>query len=324
MGSYTADMLVIGTLLIFLGKSIFSSTDCDEIREETQHTLLLGGSTSNDYYDTSIELITPTMTCIPSMPELPPWCFGASAAMMGSKIYYCGGYSYIVQTSCHSYALNENSGQWVQEDSMKIPRYYFSMSVIEDIIYVAGGKKDYSQHSSVESFEVGRGWRIEETMQMSQTRYAHCSAVLNSRLIVIGGYVSGSGSASVMSFDTKDQNKEWKNLKSLNIARYKHACQVGAVEGIEGIFVTGGYPDENSVEFYVKDVDTWMILGNMKTNRYSHTLSIVNGNLVAAGGYNRLNSVETLNGTEWIVTNNLQSGRYQHAAVNVPAGIITC
>ena len=112
-------MLVIGTLLLFLGKSIFASTDCDEIREEIQHTLLLGGSTSYDYYDTSIELITPTMTCIPSMPELPSWCFGASAAMMGSKIYYCGGYSYEVQTSCHSCTLNENSGQWVQEDSIE-------------------------------------------------------------------------------------------------------------------------------------------------------------------------------------------------------------
>ena len=90
--------------------------------------------------------------------------------------------------------------------------------------------------------------------------------------------------------------------------------------------MTGGYLDGNSVEFYVKDVDTWIILGDMKTNRYGHSLSIVNGKLVAAGGYynGQLTSVETLNGTEWIVTNNLQSGRYAHAAVGVPAGIITC
>ena len=159
---------------------------------------------------------------------------------------------------------------------------------------------------------------------MSRTRYEHCSVVLDSCLIVIGGYVSRSRSASVISFDTQDQNKEWKNLKSLNVAQYFHACQEGAYEGIEGIFVTGGYHDENSVEFYVKDIDTWMILGNMKTNRYSHTLSIVNGKLVAAGGYDSSTSMETLNGTEWIVTNILQFGRYKHAAVNVPAGMITC
>merc|ERR1711915_78501 len=155
---------------------------------------------------------------------------------------------------------------------------------------------------------------------------SHCSAVLESRLIVIGGVVSGSLSASVMSFDTQDQNKEWKNLKSLAVARSYHACQEGAYEGIEGIFVTGGSNAGNSVEFYVKDVDTWRILGDMKTNRVFHSLSIVNGQLVAAGGYDSglLTSVETLNGTEWIVTNNLQAGRYLHAAVSVPAGIITC
>merc|ERR1719378_1642536 len=159
-------------------------------------------------------------------------------------------------------------------------------------------------------------------MEMPQKRYDHCSAVLDSRLIVIGGFVSGSRSASVISFDTQDQNKEWKNLKSLNVARSSQACKEADYEGIRGIFVTGGLGDENSVEFYVKDLDTWRILGDMKTNRYRHSLSIVNGQLVAAGGMDYITSVETLNGTEWIVTNNLQSGRHAHAAVSVPAGII--
>merc|ERR1711915_252239 len=286
------------------------------------HTLLLGGITPSSTYSTSIELITPTMTCTAGN-ELPVGRYGASAAVLGSTIYYCGGYYGGSQTSCHSYDLNENSNQWAQEDSMKIARGYFGMSVIGSTIYVTGGSNG-DDLNSVESFEVGRGWRIEETMRLPQTRSSHCSAVLESRLIVIGGWVSDYYSASVMSFDTQDQNKEWKNIKSLNVARNGHACQEGAYEGIEGIFVTGGLNAGNSVEFYVKDVDIWRILGDMKTNRYSHSLSIVNGQLVAAGGYNVLTSVETLNGTEWIVTNNLHSGRHLHAAVSVPAGIITC
>merc|ERR1711915_1210 len=141
------------------------------------------------------------MTCTVGN-ELPVGRRAASAAVLGSTIYYCGGYNYGFHTSCHSYDLNENSNQWAQEDSMKIARGYFGMSVIGSTIYVTGG---YSI-SSVESFEVGRGWRIEEMMQMSQSRYQHCSAVLESRLIVIGGFISGSNSrsASVMSFDTQD------------------------------------------------------------------------------------------------------------------------
>jgi len=288
------------------------------------HTLLLGGSTSSSDYSTSIELITPTMTCTAGN-ELPVGRQAASAAVLGSTIYYCGGYNNGHHNSCHSYNFNENSNQWAQEDSMKIARQHFGMSVIGSTIYVTGGVNG-NYLNSVESFELERGWRIEETMQMSQKRYQHCSAALESHLIVIGGYVSGYRSESVMSFDTQDQNKEWMTLKSLNVARSSHACQEGAYEGIQGIFVTGGYGAENSVEFYVKDVDTWRILGDMKTNRDSHSLSIVNGQLVAAGGYNngQLTSVEALNETEWIVTNNLQSGREGHAAVSVPAGIITC
>merc|ERR1711915_661678 len=137
-------------------------------------------------------------------------------------------------------------------------------------------------------------------MEMPQTRESHCSAYLDSRLIVIGGFVSGSPSASVISFDAQDQNKEWKSLDSLNLVRFHHACQEGAYEGIDGIFVTGGgdLGTRISVEFYDKDVDTWTVLGDMKTNRNHHSLSIVNGNLVAAGGYYNvynglLTSVET-------------------------------
>merc|ERR1711915_651415 len=331
MGSYTADMLVIETLLIFLGESIFASTDITKwSSNQVQHTLLLGGYSSSSGYSTSIELITPTMTCTASIYELPVEREAASAVVLGASIYYCGGYNGTHYTSsCHSYDLNDNANPWIQEDSMKIARGYFGMSVIGSTIYATGGIGD-NLINSAESFEVGRGWRIEERMEMPQTRFGHCSAYLDSHLIVIGGMVSGSPSASVISFDTQDQNKQWKNLHSLNLARYEHACQEGAYEGIDGIFVTGGggLGNQISVEFYDKDVDTWTVLGDMKTNRRDHSLSIVNGKLVAAGGNNvtsyQLTSVETLNGAEWIVTNNLQSPRENHAAVSVPAGIITC
>ena len=64
----------------------------------------------------------------------------------------------------------------------------------------------------------------------------------------------------------------------------------------------------------------------MKTNRWNHSLSIVNGKLVAAGGddWSASVSAETLIGIEWIITNILQTSRNGHAAVSVPAGIITC
>merc|ERR1711915_992468 len=169
------------------------------------------------------------MTCTVGN-ELPVGRRAASAVVLGSTIYYCGGYNNGFHNSCHSYDLNENSNQWAQEDSMKIARGSFGMSVIGSTIYVTGGSNGVFLNS-VESFEVGRGWRIEEMMRLPQTRSYHCTAVLESRLIVIGGWVSGYRSASVMSFDTQDKNKEWNTLTSLNAARSSHACQEGAYEG---------------------------------------------------------------------------------------------
>ena len=61
--------------------------------------------------------------------------------------------------------------------------------------------------------------------------------------------------------------------------------------------------------------------------------------MVVAGGNNEITSVETLNGTEWVQTNNLKVnffhiflvisssfkvGRDTHAAVVVPAGALSC
>ena len=47
-------------------------------------------------------------------------------------------------------------------------------------------------------------------------------------------------------------------------------------------------------------------LGSLATARSYHSLTIVGGQLVVAGGENEIASVETLNGREWIQTSNLK------------------
>merc|ERR1711915_360765 len=98
----SADMLVLGTLLIFIVERIFASTDCDpwyggdlcplcDNAHNVQHAILLGGGTPHITYDSSIELIpTPTITCRGIYPLLPVGRKDASAAILGSTIYYCG------------------------------------------------------------------------------------------------------------------------------------------------------------------------------------------------------------------------------------------
>ena len=112
----------------------------------------------------------------------------------------------------------------------------------------------------------------------------------------------------------------------MNTGRFYHACQEGDFDGKMGIFVSGGFQTEalDSVEFYVASDNKWIYLGNMQTPRYLHSVSLVNGNLTAAGGYGGITSIEKIDETGWRITGALEDGRERHAAVSLPVDFIHC
>jgi len=302
---------------------------------QVQYTLLLGGTIPDNTYSTILEMITPNLVCSPNMPALPVERRYGSAALLGSTIFYCGGEDAStpnIHGTCHSYLLGKESARWEEEASMNYAKDRFSLTTIEDRLYATGGFNSPSYLTFVESFSHETGWVIEDTMELPSTRGMHCSVALGTRLFVLGGRVGNTvESSSVQAFDTSRQalntTASWVTLASMNAAREYHACNTGDFEGIFGIYVAGGYTTAalNTVEFYSPVTDIWTNLATLGTARSSHSLTIVNGQMVVAGGYPGLiTSVETLNGTEWIQTNNLKAGRQDHAAVSVPAGLLTC
>ena len=66
-------------------------------------TLLLGGETSTEDYSTSLELITNNATCIPLISRLPVARRFAQAAVLGSRIFHCGGLNGQFHHDCHSF-----------------------------------------------------------------------------------------------------------------------------------------------------------------------------------------------------------------------------
>ena len=90
--------------------------------------------------------------------------------------------------------------------------------------------------------------------------------------------------------------------------------------------MSGGYSSTylNTVEFYDVSADEWRYLGKMNTARDFHGLTLLGGQLVVAGGEPDHTSVETWDGTSWVKSDNLATGRWRHAAVSIPAGMITC
>ena len=280
-------------------------------------------------YASSLELITKSGVCTPPLPSLPAPSHSAQAFLYGQTIFLCGG---TADDECFSLSLADPQ-EWLQEAGMLLPRTYFATTVIGDTVYATGGVDwNTATHDTVESFQPARGWRLEETMLLSTPRQEHCSVNIGSRLIIIGGNVGDSWDenvASVEAFDVSSDTGSWTALASLNTARKAHSCAVFSYEGEEGVFVAGGLAGNiglNSVEFYRDDI--WWKIGDMTTNRLYFSLSVVGGQLVAAGGetnqYPDMTSIETLNSTEWVQTYNLQEGRHRHSAVSFPAELLTC
>merc|ERR550532_2144287 len=125
-------------------------------------------------------------------------------------------------------------------------------------------------------------------MELPSSRSFHCSVALGTRLVVVGGLVDSPVSNSVQAFDTSSQalntTASWISLASMNAARDVHACNTGDFEGIFGIYVAGGSNDGylDTVEFYSPVTDFWTNIDSLGTARGYHSLTIVNGQMVAA------------------------------------------
>ena len=90
----------------------------------------------------SLVLITQNKSCTPQMDQTIIAKEFASAAVLGSKIFYCGGRQSDGQdvNSCHSYDLgNEIGGGWQEEPSMVEARSSFGLTAAADGLIATGG-----------------------------------------------------------------------------------------------------------------------------------------------------------------------------------------
>ena len=128
------------------------------------------------------------------MDQLPVARSGAAATMLGSKIFYCGGYDGLnFQGSCYSLDLDtDEGGSWQEEASLVSHRSSFGLTTVGDLLFVTGGVGDVGVPvQSVEAFSVGEGWRNVLGMDLGVTKYSHCAVAVGSWLYTIGGLLGG-------------------------------------------------------------------------------------------------------------------------------------
>jgi len=321
--------IVITLCLAICLPSSSSSPLAASLNQEETHSLVMGGNLA------SIEMLTPDSICTPDIPPLPVAIQYASAVFYHEKIFHCG--SYTSTDMCHYLPILEEDAQWDEERSMVMERGRFSMTVIMDNVYAVGGFFENDDGSpagsrdSVESYNEGQGWQVEPQMKLPSAKYEHCSVSLNDKqLVVIGGNDGRKVTSEVLSFDVENMSGGWTALPSMNTPRRYHACDTGTYEGHYGIFVTAGsggldeQPFYPSVEFYVGQEQQWRVLGELKTGRDSHSLSMVSGIPYVAGGIPAQTSVERFNGTTWVEAGRMEAGRFGHTAVDIPAGVVAC
>ena len=292
-------------------------------------TLLIGGSTYAAGYSNSLELITQNRTCTPQMNQT-VGKRGAAAAVLGSKIFYCGGsQDGIYVSTCHSFDLD--TGGWQEEPSMVEARAYFGLSVIGDQLIAIGGFIGTSPaSSSAEIFMEEKGWRIEPRFNMSAPRDLHCTVVLGSWLFTVGGLVCeasfDNASNMVEAIDTTVDSSTWITKGSMLKERAAHACHVGNFEGQEGIYVAGSENTDQSemasAEFYNSALDTWQEINSLLNARAYAQMTMLGTDLIMTG---YTSTVETWTGSIWVELDNnrLEVGRYSHAAVSIKTGILT-
>ena len=313
------------------GPRIPSLTQCKE--SVPQLTLLLGGETaSQGGYSTSIELVTEHLSCVPDMPELPVALHLSAALLFGTTIMYCGGYSSIVphfSRECFSYTLGEPGATWHSTPAMNHPRRAFVLEEYQGLVFAIGGESDWGvavTGVTVEVFTPGGGWKMAPQMQLPAHRSYHCSAIIDTRLIIVGGFVAGAAyQSSVIQFDFRT-NKGWTDLKATTYGRQHHSCQVGSFQGQQGVYVIGGSNKGHTlVEFYVDSVNMWQTLPTLTVQRYHHSSSIMGGKLfVHGGGDNAAKSSQEMFNRTWSSNGNLRESRFYHASVMVPEHSITC
>ena len=319
-------------LLLFLLTPIVLSHETG-----TENTLLLGGDTILQISTTSMELVTDTGVCTPKLPPIPVGRQSAAAVLIDRKILYCGGIDRGdsghyggYHGSCHSYQLGGGERTyWKEEPGMVSVRSEFSLSLVGNTVYAIGGR----YQDTVESYTEEGGWKLEEDMVMDKYRSSHCSIVWDQDIVILGGEHRSGPFNSVQAIDTSNKTVGWRSMESMETPRYGHGCHVSTYEGHTGILVAGGWGSGNyvrQVEFYRYNNNSWIQLGSLVTPRYHHSVTVVSGNLVVAGGLNGndepLSSIEYFNisNSEWNVGNYLKVGRFGHSSVGVPVKLLDC
>jgi hypothetical protein len=167
-----------------------------------------------------------------SLPKFPIAVDFTTGQLYNRKLpIICGGYASSSHCECHSF----KDGAWQSIQSLNECRHATASAVFsnpnsnedDDILLIAGGRKDGSVLSTVESFG-GKVWNQTMFADLPTTIQGHCMVKINNTMLLqIGGTVDAvyTGTTENTYFFDIIQNK-WILGPKLNVGRIEHSCAV--------------------------------------------------------------------------------------------------
>lgn len=177
--------------------------------------------------------------------------------------------------------------KWLPRSAMNIPRCLFSMTVLDGMIYAAGGLGSDSQLlNSVEFYNPStNAWRFTATMP--QATKGHGVAAVGGMLYVVGGETMDNTLESMQAYNPRLDS--WTSLSCMILPRSFSGVAVFQRE----IYVIGGcvavgerHPENmlKSVEIFNPERNEWRFGPELPEGRYNYTVVVHNGSIYVFGG----------------------------------------
>ncbi|XP_053714930.1 kelch-like protein 34 [Synchiropus splendidus] len=276
------------------------------IRASPHRVLLVGGRSGPDGPEQDMLSFDPRnrkFTCLSA--KVPLRLRDHCVCSVGGFLFVVGGdvvregnddgKSLVMDTSAQVWRYDPRFDHWEQVESMLERRAQFSCCVVQDVIYVMGGRQTQAETrvslSSVEQYDMTLGaWR--RGAPLPYHLHGHASTVLNDSIYLSGGLQGHRTNVAIRhgedGVSSKDllqwnlQSRAWDKRASMSIGRFGH--RLVSVAG--SIFaLLGMYEPFCDIERYHSEADQWTRLRPLLNGSFSYGMVPTSaGSILVFGG----------------------------------------
>ncbi|XP_076468972.1 beta-scruin-like [Babylonia areolata] len=251
-----------------------------------------------------------------SVSQMPKTRLNFAAAFLTGKLYVTGGFD--PQSSGRkgratksTYRYDPNSERWDRASEMHCARAFHTVCVVGGRLYAIGGQDEEEEVLNTAEVYSPKKNVWEPVSSMSECRVGACSAPLNGRVAVVGGYGSDSPEGPcpvLLSTEWFDPaSKKWQPGSNLRVPRAQgNLVAVGSklylLGGVTRNVCTGLLCSMRDVDRYDPSTQQWTHVTDLQISRHNAGAAALGTKVYVVGGVST-DVEEPLRSTECLDTN---------------------